>query len=83
MFSAFVLAGAIASPAMSFAQTNPSSNDERATTAVNTDSATVTDRDDHRNWGWLGLLGLAGLAGLKRRDREKVLDDKLRTRQTI
>ena len=34
-----------------------------------TDGTTVsqTTRDDHRDWGWVGLLGLAGLAGLLRR----------------
>ncbi|HEY9615957.1 MAG TPA: WGxxGxxG family protein [Microcoleaceae cyanobacterium] len=26
-------------------------------------------RDDHNNWGWLGLLGLIGLANLLRQPR--------------
>lgn len=30
-------------------------------------AATRTDRDEHRDYGWLGLLGLAGLYGLRRR----------------
>ena len=63
--STLVLVGVIASPALLYAQINP--------TAGNTTDATmVTDRDNDRNWGWLGLLGLAGLLGLKRSDREKM-----------
>jgi hypothetical protein len=30
-------------------------------------TASQTTRDDHRDWGWLGLLGLLGLTGLLRR----------------
>lgn len=32
------------------------------------------NRDDHHNWGWIGLLGLLGLAGLvpKKRDYDHV-----------
>lgn len=64
--STLVLAGVIASPALLYAQANPTSG--------STDTTTVTDRDDDSNWGWLGLLGLAGLLGLKRSDREKMRD---------
>ena len=79
--SALVLAGVIASPALVNGQTNPTANGDRDQTAV-TDTATVTDRDDRSDWGWVGLLGLAGLLGLRRRepaDRR----DQVRTRQTV
>jgi MYXO-CTERM domain-containing protein len=72
--AALILAGLMASPALLHAQSNPASSDERGTTALE-GTQTVTDRDDHRNWGWLGLLGLGGLLGLKRRDREKRKDE--------
>jgi hypothetical protein len=44
----------------------------------------VADRDDDKDWGWLGLLGLAGLLGLmpkKKREvhvRDNVRDNDLR-----
>ncbi len=62
--SSLVLAGVIASPALVYAQGNP--------TTGTTDTTTITARDDGMDWGWIGLLGLAGLLGLKRSDREKV-----------
>jgi MYXO-CTERM domain-containing protein len=74
-----VLAGVMASPALLHAQSNPASSDEQDTTAVE-GTQTVADRDDHRNWGWLGLLGLGGLLGLKRRDRE-IRKDEVDVRQ--
>lgn len=61
-----VLVGAIASPALLYAQANP--------TGGMGDATMVTDRDNEGNWGWLGLLGLAGLLGLKRSDRDKMHD---------
>ena len=33
------------------------------------------DRDDDRDWGWLGLLGLAGLLGLMPRKRVPVVHE--------
>ena len=75
-----VLAGVMASPALLQAQSNPASSDERETTTAVEGTQTVTDRYDHRNWGWLGLLGLGGLLGLKRRDRE-VRKDEVEVRQ--
>jgi hypothetical protein len=33
------------------------------------------DRDDHRDWGWLGLLGLGGLLGLMPRKRVPVVHE--------
>ena len=76
--SALMLAGMIASPALVYAQTNPTVDP-----AV-VDTTTVDDRDDHSNWGWLGLLGLAGLLGLKRPQREREMThDQTRTRQTV
>ena len=79
IFSALVLAGAIASPTLVLAQTNPTSVDDQDTTAVR-DNVAASDRSDGNDWGWLGLIGLAGLAGLRRRDREE-LRDPVRTRQ--
>jgi MYXO-CTERM domain-containing protein len=65
--SVLVLAGALALPAISFAQADDS--------AVDRDQSVVRDVDrDNDNYGWLGLLGLAGLLGLKRRDRETERD---------
>jgi MYXO-CTERM domain-containing protein len=78
--SILVLTGVIASPALLHAQSNAASSDDRDTTAQD-GTRTVMDRDDDRNWGWLGLLGLGGLLGLKRRDREKRKDE-LDMRQT-
>ena len=43
------------------------------TTSTTTPGVVRTDdrREDHSNWGWLGLLGLAGLAPLfMRKDRQ-------------
>lgn len=65
--STLVLVGVIASPALLYAQVNPTSG--------NTDTTMVTDRDNDRNWGWLGLLGLVGLLGLKRSERDKMYGD--------
>ena len=73
--SALVLAGALALPAMTHAQTNPSTDAQGMVTDVDREN-------DNGNWGWLGLLGLAGLLGLKRNDREKERDS-LRTRQPV
>ena len=64
--STLVLAGLIASPALLYAQSDPTSGSR--------DTTTLTDRDNDSKWGWLGLLGLAGLLGLKRSDREKMHD---------
>ena len=73
--SALVLASALALPAMTYAQANPSTDGQSMVTEVDRDN-------DNGNWGWLGLLGLAGLFGLKRNDREKERDH-LRTRQPV
>jgi hypothetical protein len=75
--SALVLAGALALPAMSLAQADPS--------VAERDQSMVTGSDqenDNGNWGWLGLFGLAGLLGLKRNDREKELE-RTRMRQPV
>ena len=82
--SALMLAGVLASPALLHAQANPTSDDERDTrdTPAVTDNTTVTDRDDHGNWAWLGLLGLAGLAGLRRSDRDRIREQ-AGTRQPV
>ena len=37
------------------------------------------DRDEDRDWGWLGLLGLAGLLGLMPRKRVPVVVNETRT----
>jgi len=75
--SALVLAGALALPAISYAQADPAA-DQRDQSVVR-DS---TRENDDFNWGWLGLLGLVGLIGLKRNYRERERDH-LRTRQPV
>ena len=79
--STLVLAGVIASPVLLHAQANPTSADERDTTAI-TDTSNVTQRDHDGGWGWLGLLGLAGLMGLRRPERDK-RREQVNTRQPI
>lgn len=39
------------------------------------DTRAAADRDEDRDWGWLGLLGLAGLLGLMPRKRVPVVAD--------
>lgn len=43
-------------------------DDDRRDTA-----RTAADREEDRDWGWLGLLGLAGLLGLMPRKRVPVV----------
>jgi hypothetical protein len=55
------------------AQTNDNTN--RSTTGdVRDDRREVrtADRDDDKDWGWLGLLGLAGLLGLMPKKKREV-----------
>ena len=48
------------------AATSPPSTTDQTTAGQ---TANGEDRDNHSNWGWIGLAGLLGLAGLmKRRD---------------
>jgi hypothetical protein len=62
LFAAALLTVVLAGPAI--AQTTTGT--PPATTATRTDN-----RDDHFDWGWIGLLGLAGLAPLfMRKDRQ-------------
>ncbi len=65
LFSAFL---GITTPAV--AQTP-----ETGTTQTTDDD----DDDDNGGWGLLGLLGLAGLLGLRRRDDNRLTDDRTRT----
>ncbi|HVF58014.1 MAG TPA: WGxxGxxG family protein [Pyrinomonadaceae bacterium] len=39
-----------------------------------------TEKDEDRDWGWLGLLGLAGLLGLMPRKRVPVVVNETRER---
>lgn len=61
---------------LGFAQTNDRSstadNNQASAPAATRDTGA---RDDHSNWGWIGLLGLAGLAGLGGRKREREVRD--------
>ncbi len=62
-----VLAVAIAcSPAAVLAQTSAASS------PVTTTSSTTmaADREEHHDYGWVGLLGLLGLAGLMPKKRD-------------
>jgi MYXO-CTERM domain-containing protein len=45
-------------------------------------TAPSENRNDDKDWGWIGLLGLAGLFGLARRDRRDVVDDRIAARTT-
>lgn len=49
--------------------------DTRPSTATDRDYNSVrTDRDNHHDWGWIGLLGLIGLAGLLPKNRKDDYD---------
>ena len=54
------------------AQTNDNTN--RATSDARDDRREVrtANRDDDKDWGWLGLLGLAGLLGLMPKKKREV-----------
>lgn len=44
----------------------------RTPTTMDRDSyttRTTTEREDHTDWGWIGLLGLLGLTGLMQKKR--------------
>ena len=61
-----------ATPNSAAGQANPNTSPG---TAYGTTQAQPSDnRDNDRDWGWLGLLGLAGLLGLRRRDRHVHVD---------
>ena len=67
---AAVAAGLALSPIAAHAQTSPAVNARETTT---TSDATGTDargdRNNHTDYGWIGLAGLLGLLGLMRRSR--------------
>lgn len=50
------------------ATTSAGSSTGTGTGTTTTAAPVTTDREEHHDWGWIGLLGLAGLAGL-RKDR--------------
>jgi MYXO-CTERM domain-containing protein len=52
---------ALAGPASAQAANDPAGATPERT------AETAPRREDHTDWGWLGLLGLLGLAGLLRR----------------
>ena len=56
------------------AQTNDNANANRPADTRDDDRRVVTrdNRDDDKDWGWLGLLGLAGLLGLMPRKKHEV-----------
>ena len=58
-----LLLGALAPATPALAQTGTD-------TGVTTTQA-GDDRDDDKDWGWIGLLGLLGLAGLMKKDHHR------------
>jgi hypothetical protein len=55
------------------AQNNDNANTNRAAdTRDDRREVRTVDRDDDRDWGWLGLLGLAGLLGLMPKKKREV-----------
>jgi hypothetical protein len=55
------------------AQTNDNANTNRAADTRDDRRVAARDnRDDDKDWGWLGLLGLAGLLGLMPRKKQEV-----------
>ena len=55
------------------AQTNDNGNTNRAADARDDRREVRTaNRDDDKDWGWLGLLGLAGLLGLMPKKKQEV-----------
>ena len=70
------------SPLVAVGQTAPATSP--ASAAAATRQASTTDdpayRDEHHNYGWIGLLGLVGLTGLlRKRDTQKSVDYTERT----
>ena len=70
------------SPLAVFGQTSPATSP--ATDTATTSQTTTTDdrgvRNEHHNYGWIGLLGLLGLTGLmKKRDNHNRVDYTERT----
>ena len=60
---------AVAVPAA--AQSNDNTN-RAADTKDDRREVRVANRDDDKDWGWLGLLGLAGLLGLMPKKKREV-----------
>jgi MYXO-CTERM domain-containing protein len=61
--------------AVPVAAQNANDNANRSTTGDVIDDrreVRTADRDDDRDWGWLGLLGLAGLLGLMPKKKREV-----------
>lgn len=50
-----------------------------STTVAQRDNERIAQRDNDRDWGWIGLLGLAGLLGLRRRDAHRDISASTRT----
>jgi len=44
------------------------------TSSRQTASPNEGNKDNDRDWGWVGLLGLAGLLGLRRRDNTESVE---------
>ena len=77
-FYAYALAGSmlLGSAGSAVAQSTTTTGDPAATSSAPNDTG---NRGDERrfDWGWLGLLGLAGLAGLMKKDRARVVDQRV------
>lgn len=57
-------------PASAQTGTQPNTTTEDNTQPTIDTTPFQETRDDHNNWGWLGLLGLIGLANLFRKPKE-------------
>jgi MYXO-CTERM domain-containing protein len=79
--SAAIAAALTLSPLGAVGQTAPATSP--ATDTATTSQTTATDdrpyRDEHHNYGWIGLLGLLGLTGLLRRRDNTVRTDHRRS----
>jgi len=73
-------AGSQSSAQMAQTQPSDSSSTTRSMGAGPEDMG--TQRDEHRDMGWIGLLGLAGLLGLRRRQHHDDRGDYNRTTRT-
>jgi hypothetical protein len=64
---AAIAAALTLSPLAAFGQAYPATSPDAATTSETTTTDDRGARNEHHNYGWIGLLGLLGLTGLMRK----------------
>ena len=64
---AAIAAALTLSPLAAFGQASPATSPAAATTSQTTTTDDRGVRNEHHNYGWIGLLGLLGLTGLMRK----------------